>query len=522
MINSTQISFEPFQIGPYQILEEIGKGSLGRVYLGIDLKQHQKVAVKILRKRFHDDPKICKLFLMQAQRLSEFKHINLVPVYAYGTAKEGPYMVMPFIQGSSLSKHIQSHRLWSDVEILKITLQIAKALAHLHGQHFVHGDLKPENLLVIEKQGLLPEIQMIDPSLSDGKDGKIHGTPPYLSPEQLKNQVTLPVSDLYALGVILYEMTTGIKPFVGDLSSLVHQTLNQFPQKPSEQPNYQGNIAIEALIFNLMAKRQNERIQTAQELVEIIEKLIERTYHNTLTQSFIDFLIPRPIATSLTPNQSPISVSIRKLGEMSNSGSSPQVQKPSNQTNSQSGLDQKSTAFSASISNSPYKIQDAKDLPQRNADISIQVPQSFSITSNTDEQINPPRPSQMKANLLTSQEITNQPEVPIKLSEQQTILPNRPSSQITEKIHELSKVMSDNETQLDLDQLAKASTLPMFEEIQLHETQEFENKEDKAISPIPTISKEPSSTPIMIQINVSPREPEALIETQLPEKSNHS
>lgn len=224
----------PKKIGPYNIKSLFTKGGMSLLYLGTDGKTNKPIIIKVLPPDYAKDKEMVKRFLKEAEIISLSKHPNIIRLYGQGTWEEGIYIATEFVQGISLRQFLQK-RAFSTKKALEIILQVAYALCHLHSHNIIHRDLKPENILITESG----EIKVIDFGIAqlstdhltkenpendnlDREDSKkekeaknkkgsqLIGTPLYMSPEQKKNPSTVSFqTDIYALGIITYELISG-------------------------------------------------------------------------------------------------------------------------------------------------------------------------------------------------------------------------------------------------------------------------------------------------------------------------
>ncbi len=215
----------PEKIGPYKIESLLSRGGMSLLYLGIHPQTRALIVVKVLSPEFVKNPEMVAQFLRESKIIGLTNHPNIVKLYGEGEWEKGLYIAMEFIRGVSLRQFIEQHSL-SMKKSIDILMQVAYALAHLHSHGVIHGDLKPENILMTEDG----EVKVIDFGIArihdevKGKSSKIIGTPTYMSPEQKEDPSSISfASDIYALGIIAYEL------FIGKLSfGVIH--LSQVPK----------------------------------------------------------------------------------------------------------------------------------------------------------------------------------------------------------------------------------------------------------------------------------------------------
>ncbi len=254
-----------------ELLELIGLGGAAEVYRARDPRRGQDVAVKVLSERA--DPEMVLRFRREAHLLSELKHPHIVEVYEAGEERGLRYMVMELMHGGSLKDRLRAGALpWRDAAIL--IGQIAQALSYAHERHIVHRDIKPGNIMfTAEGRAKLMDFGLarMDEVSTMTRTGTVMGTVFYLSPEQAVGRHVDGRSDLYALGVLLYEMLTGQLPFTGNSAvAIIYKHLNEQPPR-LRSLNPALPVALDALVERLLAKDANRRPQTAGEVYASVE-----------------------------------------------------------------------------------------------------------------------------------------------------------------------------------------------------------------------------------------------------------
>jgi serine/threonine protein kinase len=230
---ATELRFEHYQIlkNEDQSLMELGHGSMGVTYKALDVQLQRLVALKIINAKFIGDASARQRFVREARTAASVHHPNVATVYHLGEIGGDYFYAMEFVDGETLEKIIQhAGRLSADLA-LEITAQVAAGLDAIHEQHLVHRDIKPSNIMVSLKDGQIENVKIIDLGLAKGiaEEGSISaagsfaGTPGYASPEQFAGVGVDIRSDLYSLGIVLWEMLTGSLPFQGTNSELVYQ-----------------------------------------------------------------------------------------------------------------------------------------------------------------------------------------------------------------------------------------------------------------------------------------------------------
>lgn len=262
----------------YQISHELGNGGMGKVFLALDTYLEREVAVKLLN-RPHLGAAGRALLLNEARAAARLSHPNIVMVFDVGEQEDTPFIVMEYVSGRPLSE--QMPRRMDDV--IRVARQICAALDHAHQKDLVHRDVKPHNVILIP-EGVAKLMDFgLARMLGGDTDGTVSGTISYIAPEQIMGQKVDFAADLYAFGVMLYELATGTLPFVGDPGSILFQHLNQQPLPPREQnPNVPS--ALNELILHLLQKEPENRPGSAEEVGQILE-VMSNLYR---MQSFFD------------------------------------------------------------------------------------------------------------------------------------------------------------------------------------------------------------------------------------------
>jgi eukaryotic-like serine/threonine-protein kinase len=252
--------------GRYRIKKELGRG-MNVVYLAYDPQMDSQVALKVLRKDSVVDENIFQRFIKEAQVTRLVAHPNIVSVYDVGRDHGTIYIAMELLKGEPLNKVITKNRL-SFQQIVDIGEQVSTALDYAHEKGIVHRDIKPANI-ILTSRGQVKITDFGIARIEDTQqtiDGMVLGTPLYMSPEQAKGQPIDGRSDLYSLGVILYELTTGERPFKGKTWEFLYQSIIKDKPNPPMRDNVPLPPCLSALILKSLEKNPNKRFQTCAEM----------------------------------------------------------------------------------------------------------------------------------------------------------------------------------------------------------------------------------------------------------------
>jgi serine/threonine-protein kinase len=262
-------------IGEYRILAELGEGGMGEVFKGADPSTDQPVAVKLLHPRKGQEQTFAKAFENEARALARIHHKNIVKIFRFGMHGDVHYIAMEFVEGTSVKKMIEEHRKLPLEQAKEILRQSLVGLNHIHRAGIVHNDVKPSNILV-DKAG---NVKLVDFGIV--QLGETHamerrsfaaGTVEYLSPEVIQGSPPSQQSDLYALGVTLYFMLCGKRPFKGESAQ---ETLRMHVEETAPHPAKHRDIPepVVAILARLLAKDQAQRYGSAIEVLDDLDAM---------------------------------------------------------------------------------------------------------------------------------------------------------------------------------------------------------------------------------------------------------
>jgi len=253
----------------YKILEKIGEGGMALVYKARCSLLNRIVAVKVLKPQYSSDEEFVKRFRREAQAAASLSHPNIVNIYDVGKEQDIDYIVMEYVEGKTLKDIIKEEAPLEEKKAINIALQICDALFHAHKNHIIHRDIKPHNIIITEDNRVKVTdfgIARAATSSTLTDTGSVYGSVHYFSPEQARGGYVNEKSDLYSLGVVMYEMLTGRVPFKGN--SPICVALKHLNEKvpPLSEYNKEISRGLEAIVLKAMAKDQCARYNTALEL----------------------------------------------------------------------------------------------------------------------------------------------------------------------------------------------------------------------------------------------------------------
>jgi serine/threonine-protein kinase len=267
--------------GRFELRRRLGKGGMAEVFLARDLQLDRPVAVKVLFPEFATDPNFVARFRREAQAAANLNHPNIVGVYDWGQEHGTYFIVQEYVDGTSLADLIRTNGALTVEQSVDVAIDVAAALGHAHSAGMLHRDIKPGNILITPTGS----VKVADWGIGRAMDaaveenltqtGAVMGTATYFSPEQAQGLPLDARSDLYALGVVLYEMLTGRPPFTGDSPVAIAYKHVQEPPRPPRSVDLAIPPELEAITMRLLAKSPAERYRTADEVRDDLRRFRE-------------------------------------------------------------------------------------------------------------------------------------------------------------------------------------------------------------------------------------------------------
>ncbi len=279
--NSTPQPADIKKLGRYEVSGILGKGAMGQVYLGTDPAINRQIALKTIRLDFVTDPaemaELKERLHREAQAAGRLSHPNIVTIYDVGSEGDLQYIAMEYLEGQTLEEMIKRKVKFNYRIIAQIIVQICAAMDYAHKQGIVHRDIKPANIMIRSDY----RVKVMDfgiarvESSSMTKTGIAMGTPNYISPEQLKGQQVDNKADIFSLGVVMYEMLLGKRPFKGEnITSLIYSIIHTEPEKPSSI-NPQIPLLFDHIVGRALKKDPKERYQSALEITSDLSDFVD-------------------------------------------------------------------------------------------------------------------------------------------------------------------------------------------------------------------------------------------------------
>ena len=299
----------------YQLQDPIGRGGMATIYRGRDMRMDRPVAIKVLREVYSTDPKFVTRFQREAKAASALQHPNIVQVYDYGQSDGNYFIVMELIDGTDLRRYLRSRGILPVERAIIIAHDVALGLGAAHRRGIVHRDVKPQNVLV-GRDGSIKltdfGIASVYKDINDERlttTGMTLGTVQYYAPEQAQGEIVSPAADVYALGIVMYEMLTGRTPFDGDTPvAVAMQHIQDLPTPPSHF-NAAIPAALEGVILRCLEKVPEMRYRDGSVLARALEELGEDALGATLARGITPDGVAIPPLNSAAIPQRPGSTS---------------------------------------------------------------------------------------------------------------------------------------------------------------------------------------------------------------------
>ena len=267
------------QIPGYKILGKLGAGAMAIVYKAKQLSLNRMVAIKVLPKRFTENPEYVERFYKEGQAAAKLNHNNIVQAFDVGEAGGYHYFVMEYVEGKTLYDDLAEGKVFPEDESIDIIIQVANALGHAHACGLIHRDVKPKNIMTnaagtvkLADMGLARETADIETAQTEA--GKAYGTPYYIAPEQIRGEVDIDGrADIYGLGATFYHMVTGKVPFMADDPSDVMRKHLRERLVPPDHINTSLSTGVSEVIEIMMAKRRDDRYDNIEELLADLDAI---------------------------------------------------------------------------------------------------------------------------------------------------------------------------------------------------------------------------------------------------------
>ncbi len=310
--------------GRYEITELIGVGGMADVYKATDILEDRVVAVKILKNEFADNEDFVRRFRNESKAIAVLSHPNIVKIFDVGFTDKIQFIVMEYIDGITLKEFMEQQGVIKWKDCIHFIIQILRALQHAHDRGIVHRDIKPQNIMLfpdgtikVMDFGIARFAREEGKTISDKAIGSVH----YISPEQARGDVTDEKSDIYSVGVMMYEMLTGVKPFDGDNPVSVALMHMQNEARPLRAVNDSVPEGLEEIVMRAMQKEASKRYQSASEMIKDIEEfkknpsiVFEYKYLSEKTQYFNAGAVSK--AAAETASKASVSARLDKGGDV--------------------------------------------------------------------------------------------------------------------------------------------------------------------------------------------------------------
>jgi serine/threonine protein kinase len=300
--------FNGATLGAFRILHQIGEGGMAKVYKAYQPAMDRTVALKVLPEEYAEDPQFVERFIREARTIAALEHRNILPVFDFGEQDGITYMAMRYVEGGTLKELLNQGRLTLH-DVLDLMVQICSALDYAHRRGVIHRDVKPSNV-ILDSEGAA---YLMDFGIAKvlGKSGDLTatgaaiGTPAYMAPEQALGEKVDSRTDIYALGIVLYEMVVGRVPYQADTPMAVLMAHLRDPLPLPREFDTSISESVQAVIIKALAKDREDRYQTANELAEAFRKSIQSSAYkmeaSTLVTLIREIQTERPVSGQAVP-----------------------------------------------------------------------------------------------------------------------------------------------------------------------------------------------------------------------------
>jgi serine/threonine-protein kinase len=293
--------------GRYRLVQQQGSGGMAVIYKAQDLSLGRTVAVKILRPTLTNDPAFLARFRQEARSVANFTHPNIVTIHDFGNDGPTYYIVMEFVEGQDLKKIIKAEGTLPIDRVLNLAVQICDGIGFAHRAGWVHADIKPQNILV-NKDGVVKVTDFgIAQALSNAQMGEkvsvVWGSPHYFAPEQARGERPTTASDVYSVGIVLFEMLTGRLPYTG--ANQQELALAHIRDTVPQVSDFNTNVpkALANVVYKTMSKEPSARFRMADQLGQILRQFKERGFDSAPSSAVSGTPAPQPQNTAGTPIQ---------------------------------------------------------------------------------------------------------------------------------------------------------------------------------------------------------------------------
>ncbi len=311
-LNNTEDPLLGIRLGDYEVLERVGVGGMGVVYRGVQPVINKRVAIKVLKPEFASDPAQVQRLVTEAQLVNAVAHRNIIDIFGFGQVPDGRhYIVMEFLEGEALDVWMKSRVPMNPLDVVEMLTEICVPLFAAHQAGVIHRDLKPSNIFRVRQADGTVYLKLLDFGLSkravsiDGRTAQtsmtqVAGTPDYMAPEQARGKDISPATDLYALGVMTWQMLVGRLPFIGEtamdvMMKQVHETAIAPSRMRSGIPP-----ELDALVLHLMAKEPQDRPSSAEAMRAELKRIgrdLQNEAHEDSTHPSFDRLASTLVET---------------------------------------------------------------------------------------------------------------------------------------------------------------------------------------------------------------------------------